>query len=141
MALCSLTKFEIKKPWTNIPWLRGFDILFLQTSKQIYKKLWYTEKVSTKFQTLSYFSRKMVLYSLTKFCVFESCTNIQLLKSLVQAFDRLQSRFIVNSNIEINSSQSYKVCFAFPKKQFCILPATFGILRLVQTFNSSEVSI
>ena len=32
-ALYSLTKFGIKKPWANIPWLRRFDLGFWETSK------------------------------------------------------------------------------------------------------------
>ena len=38
MVLHSSTKFDILKPWTNIPWPRRFDWGFSQTSKEIYGK-------------------------------------------------------------------------------------------------------
>ena len=37
----------------------------------------FEQKIFGKFQGLSSFTRKIALCSLTKFCVFESCTNIQ----------------------------------------------------------------
>ena len=42
-----------------------------QTSKQIYRKLKYSEKVFGEFQHLPRFLRKMVLYSSTKFGILE----------------------------------------------------------------------
>ena len=38
MVLHSSTKFDILKPWTDIPWPRRFDWGFSQTSKEIYGK-------------------------------------------------------------------------------------------------------
>ena len=61
MVLSSLTKFGIIRTWTNIPWLRLFDLGLWQTSKQIYRKLQYRENVVEKFQGLPHFSREMVL--------------------------------------------------------------------------------
>ena len=72
MILYSLTKFAIIKTWTNIPWLSRLDLRFLQTSRQIYRKIQCTEKIFEKFQRLPRFLRKMVLYSSSKFCIFES---------------------------------------------------------------------
>ena len=70
------TKFGILKPWTIIPKLKRFDIRFWQTSKQIYRKLKYREKVLEEFQRLPRFPRKMVLYSSTKFGVLKPWTII-----------------------------------------------------------------
>ena len=42
-----------------------------QTSKQIYRKRKYREKVFGEFQRLPRFPRKMVLYSLTKFGILK----------------------------------------------------------------------
>ena len=76
MILYSLTKFGIIKPWTNIPWLRRFDLGFWQTSKQIYRKLQYVEKVFREFQGLPRFPRKIVLYSSTIFGIIKPWANI-----------------------------------------------------------------
>ena len=72
MILYSLTKFVVIKTWTNIQWLSRLDLRFLQTSRQIYRKLKCTEKIFEKFQRLPRFLRKMVLDSSSKFCIFES---------------------------------------------------------------------
>ena len=61
MVLYFLAKFGIKKIGTNIPWLRRFDLGFLQSSKLIFRKLQYTKKedlVPGKFQSLLRFPRK-----------------------------------------------------------------------------------
>ena len=72
MLLYSLTNFVIIKTWTNIQWLSRLDLRFLQTSRQIYRKLQCTEKIFEKFQHLPRSLRKMVLDSSSKFCIFES---------------------------------------------------------------------
>ena len=66
------TKFGILKPWTIISNLIRFDLGFWQASKQIYRKLEYSEKVLEEFQRLPRFSRKMVLYSSTKLWILKS---------------------------------------------------------------------
>ena len=76
MVLYSSTKFGILKPWTIILKLIRFDLGFLQTSKQIYRKWKYTEKVFEEFQRLCHFPRKMILYSSTKFGILKSRTSI-----------------------------------------------------------------
>ena len=80
MVLYSFTKFGIRKRWTNIPWLGRFDLGFLRTSKQFCRRLKYKENVFRKFECLLRFSRKVVFYSLTKYFIFEPCTNIQWLR-------------------------------------------------------------
>ena len=42
-------KFGILKLWTNIPWLRRFDLGFWQTSNWIYRKLKDSEKTFGQF--------------------------------------------------------------------------------------------
>ena len=83
MVLYSSTKFGIIKLWINIPFLRRLDSGFWQTSKQIYGKFQRRENVFGKFQGLLRFSRKMVFYSLSKFCIFYPCANIQSLRTFV----------------------------------------------------------
>ena len=101
------TKFDILNPWTNIQSLRRFNLGFWQTSKQIYRKLQYREKVFGEFQALPRFPRKMVVRHfprrvvmslLRKFCIFQHCTIIQLFrrfdlrfwKNLKQIYRKLQ---------------------------------------------------
>ena len=86
MVLYSFNKFGIFRSWTNIQWLWKFDLGFWQTSKLVYRKLKNSEKVFWRFQSLHPFPRKMVLYLWTKFCIFESCTNIQSLRRFELSF-------------------------------------------------------
>ena len=67
MVLYSSTKFGILNPLTIVSNLIRFDLGFCQPSKQIDRKLEYSEKVLEEFQRLLRFPRKMVLYSSTKF--------------------------------------------------------------------------
>ena len=76
MVLYSSTKFGILKPLTIISNHIRFDLGFCQASKQIYRKLEYSEKVLEEFQRLPRFPRKMVLYSSTKFGILKPLTII-----------------------------------------------------------------
>ena len=67
MVLYSSTKFGILNPLTIVSNLIRFDLGFCQPSKQTYRKLEYSEKLLKEFQRLLRFTRKMVLYSSTKF--------------------------------------------------------------------------
>ena len=58
MVLYLSTKFGILKPGSNIQSLRRFKLGFWQTSKQIYRKLQYKEKVFEESQGLSRFPKK-----------------------------------------------------------------------------------
>ena len=80
MVWYSLTKFDIISLWTNIEWLRRFNLGFWQTSKKIYGKLQYRGKDFWQFQGLSRFPRKMVFYSSTKFGIMKPWTNIPWLR-------------------------------------------------------------
>ena len=79
-VLCYLTKFGIKKSWTNIQPLRRFRFDLRETSKRIYRKLQYREKVFGEFQGFRPFARKKVLFLLTKFAIIKPWTNIQSLR-------------------------------------------------------------
>ena len=59
---------------------------FQETSKQIYRKLQYREKLFGKFQGMSCFPKKLVLSSLRKFSILKPCTNIQLLRGFDLGF-------------------------------------------------------
>ena len=58
MILYSSNKFYIFESFTNIQSHWRFHLRFLQTSKQIYRKLQYTEKVFRKFQRCLAFPEK-----------------------------------------------------------------------------------
>ena len=66
MVLYSSTKFGILKLWTIIFKLIRFNLGFWETSKQIYRRLKYKERVLQEFQRLPRFPRKMVLESSRK---------------------------------------------------------------------------
>ena len=74
------------EPFPDIQSLRRFDWSFLQASKYIYGKLWYKEKLFGKFQGLLCFTRKIVLYSLTKLGNFQRWTNIPWLRRFTIGF-------------------------------------------------------
>ena len=58
MVLYSSTNFRILKPWAIISKLIRFDLGFWQASKQIYRKLEYSEKVLEEFQRSPRFPKK-----------------------------------------------------------------------------------
>ena len=76
MVLYLSTKFGILKPWTNILQLKRFDLVYWQTSKQIYTKVKYREKGFGECQYFPGFTRRMVLYLSTKFGILKPWTNI-----------------------------------------------------------------
>ena len=72
MVLYLSTKFVILKPLTIVSNLIRFDLGFCQASKQIYRKLVYSEKVLNEFQRLLRSPRKLVLYWSNKFGILRS---------------------------------------------------------------------
>ena len=76
MVLYSSTKFGILKTLTIVSNLIRFDWGFCQPSKQIYRKLEYSEKLLEEFQRLIRFPRKMVLYSSTKLGILKTLTIV-----------------------------------------------------------------
>ena len=65
-------------------WKISFRLL--QSSKQIYRKPQYREKVFEEFQGLPSFLRKMILYSSTKFGIIKPCTDIPWLRGFDLGF-------------------------------------------------------
>ena len=120
MILCLSTKFGILKRWTIISKLIRLDLGFWWTSRQIYRRLKYKQKVLEEFQRLSRFSRKMILYSSTKFGILKPWTIISELITFELWFGILQNKFIRNSIIGRRFWKSFNFCLAFPKKWFCI---------------------
>ena len=88
MVLYSLTKFGIIKPSTNIPWLRGLDLAFWKSSKQIYRELQYTQKAFREFQDLPCFPRKWFCIHPQKFEIIKTWTNILWLRRFDLGFSQ-----------------------------------------------------
>ena len=142
MVLYSSTKFGILKPWTNILWPRNFNFGFWQTSKQIYRKLYYRKKVFGEFQALRHSLRKMVLYSSTKFDILKPWTNIKSLRrfdlglwqTLKQIYRKLHNREKL--------FEEFQGFLAFPGKMVLYLLTKLSIRRLsinilwLRRFNS-----
>ena len=96
------------------------------------------------------FSRKMILYLLTKFGIRKPWTNIQSVEDSIQLFDRLQNNFMGNSNIGRKFLEGFKVCLAFPENWFwvlfrekwlCICWGSFVFWSTAPILNCSEDSI
>ena len=75
MVLYSSSKFKIIKLGANIQSLRIVDLGFWQISKQIYRKLEFKDKPFKKYQGLSRFPKKLILYWWTKFDILQPCPN------------------------------------------------------------------
>ena len=116
MVLYSLTKFGIIKTWSNISWLRRFDLCFLQTSKQICRKLQYTEKVLGKLQRLSRFPRKMVLYSLTRFGIIKAWSNIPWLRRFDLGFFQTSKQIYRKLQYSEKVFGKFQLLSRFPRK-------------------------
>ena len=86
MVLYSSTKLGILKTLTIVSNLFKFDLGFWQPSKQIYRKLEYSEKDLEEFQRLLRFPRKIILYSSTKFGILMPWTSISNLISFDLGF-------------------------------------------------------
>ena len=53
----------------------------------------------------------------------------------IQAFVRIKNKFIDNSNMGKDLSESFKLCFAFPEKSFCIRQSSLVFQSLLPMFN------
>ena len=114
MVVYSSTKFGIRKPWKKILSLRTLNLGFSQTSKQIYRKLQFREKVFGEFEALPRFRRKMILNSSSKFGILKPEKILHGPQHSIESFYRLQINFMRNSNIGRGLLKSYKVFLAFP---------------------------
>ena len=75
MVLYLLTNFDIIRPWTSIQTPRRFNLGFWQTSKQIYIKLEYSEKILGRFNVSLTFPQNCISISQPNL-VFESLEPI-----------------------------------------------------------------
>ena len=125
----SSTKFGIIKPWTNIPWPRRFLLAFWQTSKQIYRKFKYREKVFGEFQALPRFPRKMVLNSLTEFGILKPRTNIQSLIRFYLGFWQTSKQIYQKLQYRENVFEELKSLSRFSWKMVLYSSTKFGILK------------
>ena len=78
MVLYSSTKFDIWKPWTNIPYVLRWDLGYWQASKQSYRKLNYRGIFFGKFESLVEGFLKKYLFILRpgfEFCSLLSIFN------------------------------------------------------------------
>ena len=66
------------------------------------------------------FPEKWFCIPRANFAFFSLLPTFSRTEDLIQAFSRLQSKFIGNSNMEKKSSQSFKASLAFPEKWFGI---------------------
>ena len=142
MVLYSFNKFGIFRSWTNIQWLWKFDLGFWQTSKLVYRKLKNSEKVFWRFQSLHPFPRKMVLYLWTKFCIFESCTNIQSLRRFELSFWQIEKqihRKLQNREKFFGKFETLP-CFVFPEKCFVFLDKILHFPALCKYSLAQKIS-
>ena len=128
--LYSSTKFYNIRPWLNIKSLRRFNLGQWQTSKQIYSKLQGRESVFEEFEVLSCFPWKMISYSSTKFGILELIFHET--EDSIEAFDRLQIKFLGNSNIGRKFLKSSELFLAFPTKWICIRQPNLHCKALTQ---------
>ena len=115
IILHSPTKFGIRKPYTNIQSLWRFHLVFWKTSKQIYRKLEKKEKLRREFQALPSWYSKMILYSLTKFCILKTWWLLHGPNDSIYSFDRLQNNYMVNCDIGWNLLEKSKLRLVFPE--------------------------
>ena len=62
-------------------------------------------------------------------------------KDSIQTYDRLQNKFIANSDIRIRFLESFNIYFVFPEKWFCIRQPNLAFRNLEPIFHSSKDSI
>ena len=115
------TNFWILKSGAIISNFVRFDLGFWLASKLFYRKLKEKQKVFEEFQRLPRFSRKMVLYSWTYFCILRPWAIISNPITLDLGFwDASKNHFIGNSNIRRRFWKSFNICLPFPEKWFFI---------------------
>ena len=129
IVLYSFTKFGILKHWTNIQSLRRFCWGFWQTSKQIYRRLQYKQKVFEEFQGMSHFSRKIVMYSSTKFGILKSWTNIQLLRTFDLVFWETWKQIYRKLQYRVKDFEEFQGLSDFPRKMVLYSLTKFGIQK------------
>ena len=130
MVLYSSTKFGILKPWTHIQSLRRFDLDLWQTSKQVYRKLKYSEKIFEEFQGLLRFPRKnSFVYSSTEFGILKPWTNIQSLRRFDLGFWKTSKQIYRKLQHRKKVFEELKGLSRFPRKMILYSSTKFGILK------------
>ena len=127
MVLYWSTKLGILKLRTNLESFRRIDLGYWQTSKQIYRKLQYKEKVSGEFEALSPFSRRIVLYSLTKFRILKPWTNIAWPKRFEFGFSQTSKQIYRKLQYKQKSFGEFQGLSRFPRKMVLYSSTKFGI--------------
>ena len=122
----SSTKFGILKPLTIISNLIILDLGFWQASKQIYRKLEYSEKILDEFQRLLGFPRKMVLYSSTNFCILKPWAIISHLIRFNLGFSQPSIPFYRKLEYRQKVLEKFQRLPCFPKKWYFFLPPIFA---------------
>ena len=140
MILYSLIKFGNLKPWTNISWLKRFNLGYWPTSKQVYRKLTCKDKIFGEFQGLPCFPKKLVLYSSTKFWILKIWTNIPWLKRFDLGFSQTSKQIYRKLKYRGKLFGEFQCLPCFPKKLVLYLSTKFGILELEPIFHGSKDS-
>ena len=116
-----------------------FDLWCWQTLKQFYRYLLYRKNVIRKFHALHRLPRKMALHLLSKFCICESCTNVQPPRRFDLSLWQTTNQVFFSSNSNMNKEflQSFTVCLIFPQKMICICRQHLAFWSHLIKFNYS----
>ena len=129
MVLYLRIKFVISKPLNIISNHIRFDLGFSQASKQIYRKLEYSEKVLEEFQRLPPFPRKMVFYSSTRFGILKPGTIISKFIRFDLDFWQTSKPIYIRLTSRANNLEEFQCLPRFPKKMVLCSSTKFGILK------------
>ena len=128
MVLYSLTKFGILRSLTIASNFITFDLGSCQPSKQIYRKLEYSE-VLEEFQRFLRFPRKMVFYSSTNFGIWKPWTSISNLIRFDLGFWQATKRFYRKLKYRDQVLEEFQCLPQFPRKMVLYSSTNFHILK------------
>ena len=129
MVSYSSTKFGILKPWTTISNLLRFYLVFWQAPKPFCRKLKYMENNLEEFQRLRRFTRKMVLYSSTKFGVLKPLTIVSNLIRFDLGFCQPSKQTYRKLEYSEKLLKEFQRLLRFPRKMVLYSSTKFGILK------------
>ena len=129
MVVYSSTNFGILKPWAIISNLIRFDLGFWETSKQFYRKLKYRENIFEECQHLRRFSRKIVLYSRTKFRILNPWATIFNVTRFDLFFPQASKPFYRNLKYREKIFEEFQHLCCFTRKMVLYSSTIFGILN------------
>ena len=129
MVFYSSTNFGILKPWTSISNLIRFDWGFWQPSKPFYRKFKYGENDLEEYQGLPRVSRKMVLYSSTKFGILKPWTIISSLVRFDLGFWQASKPFYRKHKYREKVSEEFQRLPCVPRKMVLYSSTNFRILK------------